>query len=118
MQPKERKPKDKARMRFQQVNMICDEVLRHIPNASSGLALLVCWRHADADGFFRLALSRIAESIGKSERQTQRIMTELQKVGAIKQVKPAIGTRAPTYVLTGNPRGDIHDTPTSAKPTG
>lgn len=115
---RQRKPKEKASMRFQQVNLLCDEVLRNLPNATSGLVLLVCWRHADEGGVFCLAVSRIAASTGKSERQIQRTMSELQKVGAIKQVKPAIGTRAPTYVLTGNPRGDMHDTPKSAKPTG
>ncbi len=115
---KERKPKEKASVRFQQVNLLCDQVLRNLPNASSGLVMLVCWRHADEDGVFCLAVSRIAQSTGKSERQIQRTMNELQKVGAIKQVKPAIGTRAPTYVLTGNPRGDMHDIPMSAKQMG
>ena len=118
MLTKERKPKDKASMRFKQVNFLCDYVLRNLPNTSCGLVLLVCWRHADEDGFFCLAVSRIAQSTGKSERQIQRTMTELQKVGVISLEKPAIGTRAPTYRITGNSRGDIHDTPTSAKPTG
>jgi hypothetical protein len=115
---RERKSKEKSSMRFQQVNVLCDQVVRNLPNASSGLVLLVCWRHADEDGVFCLSVSRIAQSIGKSERQIKRTMIELQKVGAIKLIKPAIGTRAPTFVLTGNPRGDTHDTSQSAKPIG
>lgn len=106
---KERKHKEKSSIRFQQVNLLCDEVLCNLPNTSCGLVLLVCWRHADEYGVFCLAVSRIAQSTGKSERQIQRTMTELQKVGAIQLVKPAIGRNAPTYVLTGNPRGDIRD---------
>jgi len=115
---KERKPKEKSRKRFQQVNMLCDEVLRNLPSATSGLVLLVCWRHADEDGCFCLSASRIAQSIGKSERQTRRTMNELKKLGAIKLVEKAIGTRPTTYAITGSPRGDIRDRSGSAKPIG
>ena len=118
MQREEPTPKEKSRLRFQQANQLCDEVVRNLPNATSGLVLLVCWRHADEEGVFCLSESRIAESIGKSERQTRRTMHELKKLGAIKLVKKAIGTRPPTYVLTGKPRGDIHDRSGAAQPIG
>jgi hypothetical protein len=96
--------KAKAAVRFQQVNLLIDEVLRHMPHQTTALVLIVCWRHADRRGIFRVRASVIGESVRLSKRQVQGHLRTLRAIGAIKQTKPAGGTMPPEYQITGHPR--------------
>jgi len=98
------KPKAKSAVRFGQVNTLIDEVIRNLPDPTMALVLLVCWRHADTKGFFRVQARVIGDTINLSKRQVQEHIRKLRAIGAIKQTKPAGGTMPPEYQITGKPR--------------
>jgi hypothetical protein len=91
--------KEKSHIRFKQVNMICDVVIQKLKNPIHGLVLLLCWRHADERGFFRLSFERIADDAGISRRYAITVMNELEDSKAIRTVSVGGGTIPNRYRL-------------------
>lgn len=104
--------KRKSVKRFEQVNLLCDKVLQNLPTPTHGLVLLVGWRHANERRIFRKSSSELARALGMSKRQMQRVLDDLECVGAIKLVSERRGTLPPEYQITGKPRAsdDMGDT--------
>ena len=96
--------KRKSVMRFEQVNVLCDEVLRNLPTATHGLVLLVGWRHADGKRVFRKSASELARIVGVSRRHMQTILDDLIEIGALQIVKNRQGTIPASHLITGQPR--------------
>lgn len=101
--------KTKSRKRFEQVNTLCDEVLRNLPSLSARLVILIAWRHADIRACFRKSASEIGRSAGLSKRQVQRALTSLVEVGAIRVVSQERGSIPRVYQITGQPRTSNED---------
>ncbi len=108
--------KGKSRKRFQQINLLCDEVIMHLPTTTHGLLLLVGWRHADERRCFRKSTPELAESLNLTKRHCQRVIDQLIEIGALKVIVPASGTRPATYLITGKPRSPRGDTGVIPKP--
>lgn len=89
--------KEKSHLRFQQINRLCDEVLRKLRTPAHGLVLIVCWRHADEYGRFQLSHTRIAESVGLGRRHVIDLMDDLESAQAIKVIRKGSGTSATRY---------------------
>jgi Fic family protein len=102
--------KRKSQQRFEQINLLCDEVLQNLPTISSRIILLIGWRHANPQGFFRKSSNELATAAGVSKRQAQRAIYELVKIGALKIVKRQQGSIPRTYQITGRPRLNKGDT--------
>jgi hypothetical protein len=108
--------KGKSRRRFQQVNLLCDKVIMHLPTPTHGLLLLVGWRHADEHRCFRASTPELAKSVNVTKRHCQRLIDQLVEIGALKVVLPASGTRPATYLITGKPRSPRGDTSVISRP--
>lgn len=102
--------KRKSQQRFEQVNCLCDEVLRCLPSLSCRVVLLLGWRHATPQRMFRKSSNELANSAGISKRQVQRALDELVEVGALKIVQQERGSIPRTYQITGLPRRIRGDT--------
>lgn len=96
--------KRKSQQRFEQVNLLCDQVVRNLPTPTHGLVLLVGWRHANANRVFRKSSSELARFIGVTKRHMQKILDDLIEIGAIRVVVDCKGTIPTSYEITGNPR--------------
>lgn len=108
--------KRKSQMRFEQVNQVVDVIAPTLPNASYVAVLLVCWRHADVEGKFRIDQERIAECVRLSTRQVKRILKDLVCGGVLRLVERHRQHTPPRYKITGKPfRGDTHVTPEENK---
>jgi len=108
--------KAKSRQRFEQLNLMVDNLVRQLPTATHGLVLIVCWRHADQCQVFELSHSRIAETLGVTRRHVVDIMADLQRLGSIKLVRKGGGVKASRYKITGRvvpatPPPDRHKPP-------
>jgi CRP-like cAMP-binding protein len=97
------KPTSKATSskRFEQINMIVDEIVKQLPTPTHGLALIVCWRHANASRQFNLSHNQLAEALRISRRSAIRTMNTLLKVGVIRRVKKGAGATSSRYEITG-----------------
>ena len=102
--------KRKSNKRFEQVNMLCDEVIKNMPTPTHALVLLVGWRHADKRSTFQKSMTQIAESVGLQKRRVQRIVDDLISIGALKIITPQKGSIPTRYQITGHPRGVPQDT--------
>lgn len=109
----------KTRVRFQQVNLLCDEVIRKLPTPTHALWLLVAWRHADVRRQYRKSTTEMAKQVGITKRHGHRIVADLVEIGAIKEIdrEKRSGTLPAVYQITGKPRsekkgasGDTHVT--------
>jgi hypothetical protein len=87
--------------RFEQINMIVDEIVKQLPTPTHGLALIVCWRHANASRQFSLSHSRLAKALGVSRRSAIRTMNTLLEVGVIRRVEMGSGATSSRYEITG-----------------
>ncbi len=94
----------KSSMRFQQINLLCDRVIRNLPSAAHRLLLIVCWRHADADRLFQCSIQNLADSCGLSKRHTTDLMKDLQQIGSLVVVCKGNGRTPAVYKITGKPR--------------
>ncbi len=105
--------KRKSVQRFEQVNLLCDQVLRNLPTTTHGLVLLVGWRHADGSRVFRKSASELAKIVGVSKRHMQTILDDLIEIEALKIVSQCKGTIPTRYQITGKPRrlGVNHTSP-------
>lgn len=108
--------KRKSQQRFEQVNVLCDEVLRCLPSISSRLVLLLGWRHANPQRLFRKSSAELSRAAGISKRQVQRALDELVAIGALKLIKPECGSIPRTYQITGSPRLKRGDTMSPVEP--
>jgi hypothetical protein len=97
------KPTSKATSskRFEQINMIVDEIVKQLPTPTHGLALIVCWRHANASRQFSISHSRLAKVLGVSRRSAIRTMNTLLEVGVIRRVEMGSGATSSRYEITG-----------------
>lgn len=91
--------KEKAHVRFKQVNALCDVVVRRLEKPIHGLVLLLCWRHADEKGYFDLSHNRIAEMAGISRRYAIQVMEDLERVKAVRTMSVGGGKTANRYRL-------------------
>jgi hypothetical protein len=107
-------PKRKSAKRFEQVNLLCDQVVRNLDTPLHALVLLIGWRHANERCVFRKSANELAKFAGVSKRHMQNVLDDLIKAGAIKVVKERQGTIPTSYLITGKPRplrGEPHFTP-------
>ncbi len=102
--------KRKSQQRFEQVNLLCDQVLQCLPSVSCRLVLLLGWRHASPQRIFRKSSNELATSAGLSKRQVQRALDQLVGIGALKIVELERGSIPRTYQITGLPRPKRGDT--------
>lgn len=105
--------KRKSVQRFEQVNLLCDQVLRNLPTPTHGLVLLIGWRHANEKRIFRKSAPELARFIGVSKRHMQKIIDDLIEVGALKIASEPLGSIPTSYQITGKPRslGVNHTSP-------
>jgi len=96
--------KRRSQRRFEHVNHLVDTVIRCLPSVSQRLILVVCWRHANPKGEFRVSLKQLARATGICQRQVRRAVNGLVDIGALQVVKPCQGTIPTTYRITGEPR--------------
>lgn len=108
-------PKRKSRKRWQQYNYLVDTVIPKVP-ARHGVALLVCFRHADVNRRFQLAERYLAQAIGVDRRTVRRLMSDLAAWDAIKVVEEKRGTIPRRYAITGNVNCADTRAPTSTNP--
>lgn len=99
------KPKRKSQRRFEQVNLLCDEVLQHLPTPTHALVLLIGWRHANENRVFRKSTTELAKFAGLKRRRMQAVLDQLIEAGALRIVKESQGTIPTSYQITGKPRG-------------
>ena len=102
--------KRKSVQRFEQVNLLCDEVLQCLPSLSCRVVLLLGWRHATPQRLFRKSSNELARAAGISKRQVQRALDELVEIGALRIVHQERGSIPRTYQITGQPRRNRGDT--------
>jgi len=93
--------KAKSSKRFEQINMILDEVVNQLPTPTHGLALVVCWRHANVKRQFSLSHNQLAGALRISRRSAIRTMNTLLEVGVIRRVKMGAGLTSSRYEITG-----------------
>jgi hypothetical protein len=93
--------KSKSARRFETLNAIVDKMLRQLP-ARHGLALLVCFRHADVNRRFRMSANDLAKTLGIHCRSARSLMTDLQSWDVVRMIEPQKGTIPRTFELTGN----------------
>lgn len=107
--------KRKSVQRFEQVNLLCDQVLRNLPTTTHGLVLLVGWRHADQNRVFRKSATELARIVGVTRRHMQTVIDDLIEIGALRIVKERQGTIPTSYSITGKPRSLVvnHSSPLS-----
>ncbi len=98
--------KQKSGMRFEQLNLLVDQVLHRLPSLSHRVVLLVGWRHAKPNGEFRASSQQIADAAGISKRQAVRTIDDLVAIGALEVTGQERGSIPRTYKITGRPRGD------------
>ena len=96
--------KRKSVQRFEQVNLLCDQVIRNLPTPTHGLVLLIGWRHADEKRVFRKSSTELAKFVGVTRRHMQKILDDLIAIGALRIVKERQGTIPTSYQITGKPR--------------
>jgi hypothetical protein len=99
-------PKKKAGVRFEQLNLLVDQVLHRLPSLSHRVVLLVGWRHAKPSGEFRASSQQIADAAGISKRQAIRTIDDLVTLGALEVTAQERGSIPRSYRITGRPRGD------------
>ncbi|TWT81196.1 hypothetical protein CA13_26450 [Planctomycetes bacterium CA13] len=92
--------KAKSTQRFRQLNIIVDNLLRQLP-ARHGVALMVFYRHAQANRQFRVSETDLAKTLGVDRRSSRRLFDDLEKWQVIKLVKPKQGTIPRVFVITG-----------------
>ncbi|TWU33883.1 hypothetical protein Poly41_48830 [Novipirellula artificiosorum] len=106
--------KSKSQRRFEQLNHIVDKLLRQLP-ARHGVAMLVCYRHAQANRQFRVSESDLAIALGVDRRTARRLFDDLERWQAIKLVKPKQGTIPRVFVITGKVISEDTTAPTKAR---
>lgn len=110
------KPKRKSAQRFEQVNVLCDQVIRNLPTPTHALVLLIGWRHANEKRVFRKSAKELASFAGVSKRHMQNILDELIEIGALRVVRERQGTIPTCYLITGKPRSlEVNHTSPLAK---
>ena len=82
--------------RWQQYNFLVDEVCGKLSPTES-IVLLAAFRHGRKEGYFRVSAMRLSRSVGLTKRTVQRTLSKLEHVGAIKTVRPQLGTTPKTY---------------------
>jgi hypothetical protein len=92
--------KTKSAKRFETLNAIVDKLLRRLP-ARHGLAVLVCFRHADVNRRFRMSAKDLAKTLGIHLRSARSLLSDLQEWEVIRVVSPQQGTIPRTFELTG-----------------
>ncbi len=103
-------PKRKSQLRFEQLNLIVDEVAPSLRSPSQVAVLVVCYRHASPSGKFGICTARIAKSSKLSHRQARRVLDELEALGVIKSLSDHVGPIAKQYRITGKrANGDMGD---------
>jgi len=105
--------RSKSGRRFEQLNRLVDEICPRLQPLQSWL-LLICWRHANEKGQFRLSVSRMVRQTTKSKRTVQRNLRKLMERGAIRIIDGPKGTSTTTYQITGT----ILDNPTKRQLVG
>lgn len=95
-----RPEKSKSNKRWKQLNAIVDRMLRKLP-ARHGLALLVCFRHADVNRQFRMSAADLANTLGVHRRTARRLLDDLVELRVIEVVEPQRGTIPRTCRITG-----------------
>ena len=99
--------KRKSHRRFEQVNLLADQVVQNLPTPTHGLLLLICWRHADVRCILRKSLNELATAAGISKRQAKRIVDDLVRVDALEVIRARQGTIPTVYRITGKPKPSV-----------
>jgi len=103
--------KKKSERRFEQLNMIVDDIAPTLPTPSHVAILLCCFRHGRGAGYFRVSTNRLAKSSCIGKRQVQRVIDDFEKTGIIELVTEHQGPIPRTYRITFKRfNGDTHDT--------
>lgn len=91
------KPKRKSAKRFEQLNVIVDEVAPQLPTPTHLAVLLCCFRHGKGVGYFRASTDRLARTVGLKKRRIQDILDELQQMKVIDLVQEHKGPLPRVY---------------------
>lgn len=79
--------KRKSAKRFEQMNVLVDQVAPKLPTPAHTAVMLCCFRHGNPGGYFRASTERLAKSVGLKKRRIQDILDELEGMGVIRIVK-------------------------------
>jgi DNA-binding MarR family transcriptional regulator len=90
-------PKRKSSRRFEQLNLIVDEIALTLGSPAHVAVLLCCFRHAGTGGRFAVSTARIAASCRLSKRQAVRIVDQLERAGVIEMISDHQGPIAKRY---------------------
>ena len=103
-------PKRKSSRRFEQLNLIVDEIAPSLRSPSQVAVLFACYRHALPSGKFAICTARIAKSAKLSHRQARRVLDELEALTVIESLSDHVGPIAKQYRITGKrANGDMGD---------
>ncbi len=94
--------KGKSNRRWTQYNAIVDKLLRRLPTRH-GLAVMVCFRHADVEKRFRMSSKDLAKTLGIHLRSARTLLDELIEWDVITVIEPQRGTIPRTFKFTGKP---------------
>ncbi len=89
--------KGKSSKRFEQLNLIIDDIAPKLPTAAHVAVLVCCFRHGRGLGFFRVSTQRIAKSTKLQRRRVQYIMDDLERQGVVVLVAEHKGPIPRTY---------------------
>lgn len=93
--------KRKSSERFEQLNLIVDEVAPKLPTPAHVAVLFCCFRHARERGHFQVSTRRIATSSKVSERHAKRIIDDLERLQVIAMEREHQGPIPRRYRITG-----------------
>jgi len=93
----EKRKRKKREDRWEQNNLLVDEVCPKLKTSTYGMVLMTCFRHGRGLGYFRVSVRRIAKAAVTSERHVHRILRDFENCGLIEKVKNAQGTIPKTY---------------------
>ena len=88
-------------MRFEQVNMIADEIAPTLPTTTHVCVLLVAWRHAERGGCFQVSTKRLATACKITARWAKEIIDDLERLGVIAMIREHQGPIPRRYRITG-----------------
>lgn len=91
------KPKRKSTRRFEQFNVLVDQVGPLLPTPTHLAVLLVAFRHGKGNGYFRVSTERIAQSVGLKKRRVAKVIDDLQRLQVLQQVQEHQGRWAAVY---------------------
>ncbi len=105
------KPKRKSEKRFEQFNLLIDEVGPKLPTPAHLAVLLVAFRHGKGNGYFRISTGRIAESVTLKKRRVVDIIDDLERLQVIQFVQPHKGPLPAVYRINFREvNGELHCT--------